>query len=124
MTFLEAVARMEGYDDPSKLTRPFRNNNPGDIEWGKFAQAHGATHCEPTLANGKPGRFAVFPTAEAGFAAMKSLFQTPAYRDLTVAEAVNRYAPPVENATVHYVDLVCKWSGLTPATKINEVLTA
>ncbi len=112
LTFLQAVAREEGFY--SVGTRPQRNNNPGDIEWGKFTQAHGATHGDP--------RFAVFPTADAGFAAMRSLFQSNGYKGLTVAQALNRWAPPVENQTNAYIANVCKWTGCTADMIIDGIL--
>ena len=47
MTFIEAVARMEGFGPPEN--RPTRNNNPGDIEFhpGGIAERHGATKGDP-----------------------------------------------------------------------------
>jgi hypothetical protein len=112
MTFLEAVARMEGFGVPHG--RSTRNNNPGDIEAGKFAQAHGAT--------GSDGRFAIFPDPDTGFAAMKLLFQAPSYKGLTVAAALNKWAPPVENATNHYIASVCSWANCKPTDVIDELL--
>lgn len=115
MTFCEAVAREEGFGKPG--TRPTRNNNPGDIEFGKFALAHGATHAE--LVN---GRFAVFPDAATGFAAMKALFQTQGYQGKTIAEALNRWAPTLENETNAYIENVCEWTGLRSDTVIDGIL--
>jgi hypothetical protein len=83
INFLQGVAREEGFY--AQGTRPQRNLNPGDIEYGKFASAHGAT--------GTDGRFAIFPTADAGFAAMRALFQAPGYKGLTVEAALNRWPP-------------------------------
>jgi hypothetical protein len=104
MTFLEAVGREEGF--LVEGTRPQRNNNPGDIEYGKFAIAHGAIKGDP--------RFAVFPDIETGYKAMQALFSAPSYNNLTVREALNKWAPPVENATDIYVDHICKWVGCEP----------
>jgi len=112
MTFLEAIARMEGFYVPG--SRPNRNRNPGDIEFGKFAIAHGAT--------GSDGRFAVFPDPDTGFAAMKLLFQAPGYKGLTVAAALNRWAPPVENQTNHYIAAVCEWANCKPTDVIDALL--
>lgn len=112
MAFLEAVARMEGFYRVG--TRPQRNNNPGDIEYGRFAIAHGATHAD--------GRYAVFPTPEAGFSAMRALFQAPSYKGKTVAEAIHRWAPPEENDTAQYVLSVCRWSGCKPSDTIDDLL--
>jgi hypothetical protein len=112
MTFLEAIAREEGFYAAG--TRPCRNNNPGDIEWGKFTQAHGATAGDP--------RFAVFPDAATGFVAMRALFQSSGYKGLTVSQALNRWAPPVENATNSYIANVCKWTGVTADMVIDDIL--
>lgn len=112
MTLLEAMARMEGFGaDP--LNRPTRNNNPGDLEDGKFARAHGAI--------GSDGRFAKFPTAEAGWAAMRALLLS-AYQGMTVEQMLNHYAPPGENQTKAYLANVCGWSGCKPGDNVNAVL--
>lgn len=108
MTFMEAIAREEGFFVEG--TRPQRNNNPGDIEYGSFAQAHGATGGDP--------RFAIFSTPEAGFAAMRALL-CRAYVGLTVSQALNKWAPPVENQTNSYIANVCAWTGLTPDTVLT-----
>lgn len=115
MTFLEAIGRMEGADIPG--SRPNRNNNPGDIDYGKFAQAHGGT-----LEAGNQPRFAVFPTMEAGYDALKSLLQCGAYKGLTVEQAINKYAPPSENNTTNYVNLICKWTDCSPSECIDNLL--
>lgn len=112
MTFLEAVGREEGVYATG--SRPNRNNNPGDIEYGRFAIAHGAT--------GTDGRFAIFPSLAIGYAAMKSLFLSPAYAGLTVAEALNKWAPPIENQTNRYITNVCLWVGCEPTDLIANVL--
>ena len=104
-TFLEAIAREEGFY--VKDTRAQRNHNPGNIEYGKFSIAHGALRGDP--------RFAVFPTAVDGFACMSALFKS-AYQGLTVAQAIAKWAPSNENDTQSYINNVCKWTGLTPAS--------
>jgi len=112
MNFLQAVARQEGFY--ALGTRPQRNFNPGDIESGRFAAAHGAI--------GSDGRFAKFASADDGFTAMKALFQAPGYRGLTVRAALNRWAPPVENNVSAYVANVCKWVGCEPDDIIDGLL--
>lgn len=109
LTFMEAIAREEGFNVEG--SRPNRNNNPGDIEYGRFAKAHGATAGDP--------RFAIFPDADSGFSAMRALLQG-AYLGLTVEQALNKWAPPVENNTNAYLANVLNWTGLTADT----VLTA
>lgn len=120
MTFLQAVAMEEGYYVDG--SRSQRNNNPGDIEWGRFASGHGATRPE-TLPNGGAGRFAYFPDATTGFSAMRALFQAPSYKGLTVEAALNRWAPPVENQTNIYIKNVCDWVGCLPSHIIDDLVT-
>jgi len=112
MTFLEAIAREEGWLDLA--SRPRRNNNPGDIEFGNFAVAHGAS--------GSDGRFAIFPDAETGFAAMRALFEAPSYVALTVAQAIARWAPSNENDTALYVSHVCEWATCAATDLIAPLL--
>jgi len=117
MHILEAMARMEGFY--RRGSRPQRNNNPGDIEYGKFAQAHGATHAEQPA-----GRFAVFPDAATGFEAMRALLESRGYAGLTVSQALNRWAPPVENDTNAYTANVCRWAECKPDDAITDLLQA
>jgi hypothetical protein len=58
INLLEAVARQEEITDPH--SRCSRNCNPGNMEWGRFAVAHGAIATD--------GRFAVFPDLQTGYA--------------------------------------------------------
>ena len=112
VSILEAIARMEGWHDPASRCR--RNNNPGNIEAGRFATAHGAC--------GSDERFATFPTPEAGFAAMRALLSAPSYENLTVAEAIARWAPANENDTAAYVRNVCEWCGCSPRDFVARLL--
>lgn len=78
-------------------TRPIRNNNPGDLEYGPFAQKTGAT--------GSDGRFAIYPDMATGCYALARLLL--AYQDehgiQTVRQIVNRFAPGTENNTAAYI---------------------
>lgn len=111
LTFIEAIARQEGF--LVEGSRPQRNNNPGDIEYGRFARAHGATEGDP--------RFAIFPSSEAGFNAMRALLKS-AYVGLTVREALCKWAPPFENNVSVYEANVCEWTGLEPETILTAAL--
>jgi hypothetical protein len=130
VNFLYAIAVEEGY--PVAHSRSGRNNNPGDIDWGPFAQHHGATRIEqiPPGYNERP-RFAYFPDEATGFAAMKALLQLPGvfapaavdeqgnitaprrllsgYAGATVHECLYRWAPPNDgNDTSAYEAGVCR----------------
>lgn len=97
-----------------KLSRGMRNNNPGNIEYGNFAKKHGAT--------GSDGRFAIFPTMEAGQAAMQELLRSN-YLDAgkdTISKVISKYAPPKENNTAAYIASVAKQTGIGPDQKLSE----
>ncbi len=81
--------------------RNWRNNNSGNIEYGDLAKKHGAL--------GSDGRFAIFPSYEAGRAAKEELiFESNrgrklstkgdygaglGYKDKTLAQTIAAYAP-------------------------------
>lgn len=102
------VQRREG-------TRNWRNNNPGNIEFGPFAEANGAI--------GSDGRFAVFPTYEAGRAAKEALlFSSEGYAGKTIASAISRYAPAADsNDTSGYIAKVASEIGVDPNTPLSEL---
>ncbi len=76
-------------------TRAWRNNNEGNLEFGKFAKKH--------YALGKDPRFAIFPSEYLGFKAKETLiFKAKSYRNLPLFKAIHRYAPSVENNTTWY----------------------
>lgn len=88
--------------EKARQARGYRNRNPGNIDWsasnpwlGQMGKEHG-------------GRFAVFETHEYGIRAMARLLQNyQAKHGLhTIRAIINRWAPPVENATGAYVDRV------------------
>jgi hypothetical protein len=53
---------------------------------------------------------------------MKALLQAPLYAGLTVAQALDKWAPPVENNVSAYLANVCLWIGCTPETPIEGLL--
>ncbi len=114
-TLAEAIGQVEGFNAKGvKPNRPQRNHNPGDIEYGDFAKNHGAT--------GTDGRFAIFPDDNTGMAALNALLATKKYADLTLSQAINRFAPPNENNTKGYTEQVAKMTGLAPTTKVSQAL--
>lgn len=72
-------------------SRAWRNNNPGNIRAGKFANDHDAI--------GEAGGFAVFLNEESGREASKELLKTSSYSKLTIDEAIARRSPSSENNT-------------------------
>jgi hypothetical protein len=94
-------------------SRSWRNNNPGNIRMSDFAISKGAI--------GSDGDFAIFPTYEIGYAAIGDLLSGPAYKDLTVYQAIRKYAPPTENNTANYQNQVKKYTGLDINRKISSL---
>jgi hypothetical protein len=119
ITLLEAIAKMEGFFIDG--SRPQRNNNPGDIEYGKFTLAH--AHCTlETVPDGEVARFAHFETTTDGYAVLAALLRSDGYKGLTLRKCIYRYAPPNENSSLNYVDLICEWTGLSPDDIIDAFI--
>ena len=89
-------------------SRGERNNNPGNLEYGAFAKSLGAT--------GSDGRFAIFPTFDAGKQAQETLLAGPGYvgggRN-TIDAILMRYAPPSDgNSVDNYGNYVSRVTGI------------
>ena len=114
LTLLQAIARQEGFNTPG--TRAQRNHNPGNIRYGRFAKAHFAI-------GGDEAGYAIFGSDEDGFLALKILLEGPAYRDLTLGAALDRFAPAADgNCPAVYVNNVCEWTGAAPSTLISALI--
>lgn len=105
-----AIATMEGFFNNNSLA--FKNNNPGNIrKWGKLPIVKG---------------FASFPTAEAGWAALKRQISLNINRKLTLYEFFGGkpgvypgYAPATDNnKPKQYAEFVAKKVGIPP----NELI--
>ena len=94
-------------------SRAWRNNNPGNLEYGKFALDNGAI--------GSDGRFAIFPDATTEFNAMTNLLSTNTYQNLTIEGAINRYAPQQENNVDNYLKSIEKQTGFSRSTPMNNL---
>lgn len=101
----------------------WRSNNPGNIEYGDFASRHGAI-ASGYVPAGRQRGFAIFPTVEAGERARAALqFESPSYKNLSVLQAISRFAPPSENNTRAYANAVAKAAGVslnTPMSALNS----
>lgn len=94
-------------------SRAWRNNNPGNIEKGTFADENGAI--------GGDTRFAIFPDEQIGRDAIVALLKSASYRNLTLQQAINRYAPPSENNTTGYVTFVVNTTGVARSTVLSTL---
>ena len=94
--------------------RAWRNNNPGNIEYGDFAKSMGAI--------GSDGRFAIFPTPEMGRDAKNNLlFESHKYKGLSIEKAMESYAPPSENDTNAYIKRITDALGLPKNTNLSNL---
>lgn len=95
--------------------RNWRNNNPGNIVFGSWAKSKGAV--------GSDGRFAVFPTLEIGNNAKRDLLFSPTgkYFNLSIANAIAKYAPPNENDTERYISSVVSAVGADADTVLKDL---
>ncbi len=91
----------------------WRNNNPGNLERGNFSSGSGSI--------GDDGRFAIFPDYRAGRKALKKLLTTKTYKDLTLEQALNRYAPSDENDTEAYLNFIENKSSADRRKKITDL---
>lgn len=98
----------------SNQPRGIRNNNPGNIEAGQFAQS------QPGY-SGSDGRFAKFDTPQQGMDATSNLLSTYGKQGInTVSGIINKWAPSTDgNNTQTYAGFVAKKLGVSPDTPLN-----
>jgi len=91
----------------SAAPRGIRDNNPGNLRYGKFAQQHGATGSDNS-------GFAMFQSMEDGIKAAIALLKSYAARGYdTIRKIISRWAPAGENNTAAYINTVAKALGLS-----------
>jgi hypothetical protein len=93
--------------------RALRNNNPGNIEAGRYARSMGAI--------GSDGRFAVFGNRVRGTMAQTGLVFGKNYANLTLRDAIAKYAPSFENNSVAYAAAVAAAAGVSLDTKMKDI---
>ncbi len=91
---VDGIQKQEGWYPGS---RSYRNNNPGNLEYGDFAKRHGAI--------GSDGRFAIFPDYETGRAATAALAKSSGYKGMSIAEMGARWSPGQKGAFRGILDI-------------------
>lgn len=94
-------------------TRAWRNNNPGCLRYSDFTVTQGAI--------GQAGGFAVFPDENTGMQAICALLKSNKYINLTISQAIFKYAPPHENDTNSYKMNLRKITGMPTTTKLSDL---
>ena len=97
------------------MSRGLRNNNPGNIR-------HDRDKWQGEIVPSQDKSFKQFSSMAYGYRALIKLLQN--YRKLhnrqTIAEFINRYAPPCENNTSGYITRVCSEMQV-PSTYIPDI---
>ena len=121
---IDQPAPIRGSGGGSGVPRGIRNNNPGNIEDGPFAQSLPGYR-------GSDGRFAIFDSPQAGINAGGELLNRYAARGVvTPAQIINRWAPPSDgNPTQAYAQYVAQRLGIgvndpVPANRRAEAFQA
>ena len=96
------------------MSRGTDNRNPGNIRRSRV-RYKGELHPSTDVA------FKQFESMEWGYRAMFVLLDTyrVRYGLTTLREMISRYAPPEENHTGLYIDMVCSMTGITPDEQID-----
>ena len=93
----------------------WRLNNPGAMTFTPFTKSHGAI----ASYNGK---FAIFPSPEVGRAALVALLKTNRYQNLTIAKAMERYAPWADSNNPRvYAQTLASAIGVSVETRLSNM---
>lgn len=96
------------------ITRGLRNNNPGNIRLGQPWQG-----LVPTSQRTDP-EFCQFTGPEWGIRAIAKILHNYEVEGVTtLRQAINHWAPPVENDTSSYVNAVSQMTGIQPDIYID-----
>lgn len=107
---------IDGKDRLVKIggTRAWRYNNPGNIKSGLHSRIHGSI--------GTIVGFAVFPTEEIGTEARIRLLKGRHYRNKTISQMVNTYAPKEDgNNPERYKRQIERFSGLKRGRVLKDL---
>jgi len=122
MTIMQGIAREEGFYVED--SRSLRNFNPGNLDLEPWLERPPYNAVLETIPHGyhETPRFASFPSANAGWSAMRDLL-TKDYIGMNVAAAMNKWAPPSDgNDTSAYTETICKLCSVTPETILTAEL--
>jgi len=111
-------APIAGTKAASGDTRGLRNNNPGNLKYGAFAQSMGATGADS-------GGFAIFPSMGQGADAARKLIDNYRKRGVDTVDAiVSKYAPSSDgNNHAAYLGFLAT-KGFQPGQKITNAADA
>ena len=120
------VTKVNGSQTKIKYTLPDNTGfirSGGSIAWRFFnpGNLRGSDLQCTTIKTNPNGSFAVFPDAETGELALYNLLSSnPNYRDLTVQNAIYKYAPPSQNNTTRYINQL-RNAGINMNAKLSDL---
>lgn len=89
------------------MTRGFKNNNPGNIRLNPYIQWEGQI-------DGEDQSFVKFKSMAFGIRALMKLLINYHKRGYnTISKIINRYAPPYENNTSNYIEIISRKMGIS-----------
>lgn len=111
----QAIGQFEGFGTPGTIAT--RQNNPGNLIYGPFAQNMGAT-------GAGTNNIAIFPNSSTGFSAMDQLIQQYAGKGYNIQQLIGAWAPPnapgnSPQSTQNYTNFVAQQAGATPQTPLS-----
>lgn len=97
--------------EDKKIPRGIRNKNPLNIRKGSIWRG---------LASEQDNEFCTFINMEWGVRAAVKILRSYARRGIhTVSDIIQTWAPPIENNTNKYIQVVCSRTGFLPTHTIN-----
>ncbi|MDX6281461.1 MAG: hypothetical protein QOH03_2532, partial [Kribbellaceae bacterium] len=107
--------------------QPHMRNHPGTFAWlnnnpGNLTGVAGGPDYGQYPGKFNWHNFLIFPTRDAGFAAIGAFLRGPNYRDLSIMQAFAKYAPASDgNDPVAYAESVAAGAGLPTSTLIRDL---
>jgi hypothetical protein len=110
---LQSPPDVAPFEPPANATRGVRNNNPGNLDQGTAWEGLAPVQTDP--------RFCVFTTPEYGIRALTTVLLTyqTVHNLRTIRTMITRWAPPIENDTLAYINFVAGRVGVSPDTVID-----
>lgn len=105
----QKIAQIEGFNKRGTLAQ--RNNNPGNL---RYVGQKGAV-------KGDKG-FAKFKTPDAGWQALQQQIALDASRGHTLQSFVYKYAPPSENNSAIYLQMIMKSIVAKPQQPLSDII--
>ena len=106
---IETQSQIEGF---KPFSRAYRNNNPGNLAFSELLRTKYSADIESGTIKGEQ-RFAYFPTLETGVSAKADYIERIVKgehikypKDPTLAQYIYIYAPPSENNTERYINII------------------